>query len=246
MDYKIGADPEVVLVDEDGSPLSADDYLSYETQGIGTDGCGETAEIRPKPSNSILAVVASIRMLMQDFRAETKFDFVSGALYDGQTLGGHVHFGYVEPTSGCNCNTATPIIMNDAVREIDKVYFPWEEGIANKNEIKRREDRGYGGRNAWKAQPHGFEYRTPFSWLYNPTMAVAAIGLCEIGFFNFLAGKHLRNYLTTRDILDDVSKGTLLLPEKEEMSIVVECIIKSMEYKSIDFNKPIIRNWLNG
>jgi len=168
----IGADPEFELV-KNGEIIEASDLI-YDTdersKPIGLDGSGDQVEIRPEPG-SPRKVIKSIRKLIKEFSDGYKnYDLTdSGDIYP---LGGHIHIGigekYHPPSS-------LVTLLDDFIGRPTTNL----SGEAREN---------YGELGDVRAQPHGFEYRTPPASIFgNPLIAYCALevtrNLCN-KFFN--------------------------------------------------------------
>jgi len=168
----IGADPEFELV-KNGEIIEAS-KLIYDTdersKPIGLDGSGDQVEIRPEPG-SPRKVIKSIRKLIKEFSDGYKnYDLTdSGDIYP---LGGHIHVGigekYYPPSSLIT-------LLDDFI------------GRPTTNLSGEARD-GYGDLGDVRAQPHGFEYRTPPASIFgNPMVAYCSLeatrNLCN-KFFN--------------------------------------------------------------
>ena len=168
----IGADPEFELI-RNGKIVEASDLIYDDDEcsnPIGLDGSGDQVEIRPKPG-SPRKVIKNIRTLIKEFSDEYKnCDLTdSGDMYP---LGGHIHVGigekYYPPSSLIT-------LLDDFI------------GRPTTNLSGEARD-GYGDLGDVRAQPHGFEYRTPPASIFsNPMVAYCSLeatrNLCN-KFFN--------------------------------------------------------------
>lgn len=188
----LGADPEFVLLGKDGKLVAASRYLPPE----GLAGCDSVVrrgvrvwplvELRPEPASEPAAVVASLRRLLG---AATKriggaqLTWLAGALpIRGLPLGGHVHIGGAAPTG-------------ERLRALDNaVALPLR--LMEPASAASRRPR-YGNLGDWRRQPHGFEYRTPPSWLLSPKLALGTLSLAQI------AVAHARELADKRPLDDD-------------------------------------------
>src|SRR4030042_1892082 len=100
----IGADPEFVLVKEDGSALYADELFvingndDNKWEQLGSDG--PCAEIRPEPSNNHEELIQNIEKLFKEHSDVIKdYNWMGGATYSHPSMdrrypiGGHIHLG---------------------------------------------------------------------------------------------------------------------------------------------------------
>jgi hypothetical protein len=174
--FTIGCDPEFCITNkEEGSVLSAEDY--YERNCIGSDGGGVAFEVRPDYSTDPLRVVSNMHNnLLQLVRKEVDFGDPEYVWQAGsfiatieQPLGGHIHFGSIdsELTIPCACEWLDQYVGAASILIEDK-----EEGIA-------RRERDYGYKGDHRVNDHGFEYRTPSSWITSPYIAAAILCLAK-------------------------------------------------------------------
>lgn len=171
----LGADPEFVLRDKDGKLVAASRFLPPE----GLAGCDSVVrrgvrvwplvELRPEPAEEPAAVVASLRRLLAAAARRiggAQLTWLAGALpVRGLPLGGHVHIGGAAPT-GLRLRA-----LDNAVALPLRLMEP--PSAANRRPR-------YGTLGDWRRQPHGFEYRTPPSWLLSPKLALGTLSLAKI------------------------------------------------------------------
>ncbi|MBJ6363631.1 hypothetical protein ACFOQM_20610 [Paenibacillus sp. GCM10012307] len=165
----IGADPEFVLLREDGRIVSAARYLDPHGR-IGCDAVPvgrrlhyPVAELRPAPETTPAALAASLQHLLHQAAARISgkgLRWLAGGMpVPGLALGGHIHLSGVPLTS---------LLL----RALDScVAFPL--ALVESAGSRARRPR-YGWLGDYRLQPHGgFEYRTPPSWLISPAAAKA-------------------------------------------------------------------------
>lgn len=161
----IGSDPEFYFVRLNESKtkeelLQAVDILENSTNAsLGVDGCQSIGEMRPKYGNTVSEHIANILKLMKKLNEKTPIEYkVCAGSGKYKPIGGHIHFGLKN--------------YNDRlIKKLDAVslfYLFLEERDYN---IKRRCESVYGHLGSVRDQPHGFEYRTPSSWLVSPLVA---------------------------------------------------------------------------
>ncbi|WP_219837543.1 hypothetical protein [Paenibacillus sp. R14(2021)] len=170
----LGADPEFLLLAENGKVVSAARYLEGG-HGAGCDAVfigGQiqypVAELRPAPSDSPSGLAGNIRLLLKDaaqrIPSQPPLRWAAGGMpAAGFALGGHIHVSGV-PLTG------------RLLRQLDSyVAFPLAM-IESPSDGARRPRYGFLG--DFRLQPHGgFEYRTLPSWLVSPAAAKAAFAL---------------------------------------------------------------------
>ncbi|WP_020616339.1 putative amidoligase domain-containing protein [Paenibacillus daejeonensis] len=169
---QIGADPEFVLLRSDGRIVSPTRFLEpHGAAGCDTVVVGRTvrhpvAELRPDPASNPAELATHVRRLLQQAAAkitERDLRWLAGGMpVPGLGLGGHIHF------SGT-------WLSNRLLRMLDScVAFPL--ALVEDPAGRKRRPR-YGMLGDYRLQPHGFEYRTPPSWLVSPMAAQAAFAL---------------------------------------------------------------------
>lgn len=169
---KIGADPEFVLLRRDGRIVSPSRFLDpHGAAGCDTVVVGRTvrhpvAELSPDPASDPAELAAHVRRLLHRAAARITMPdlrwLAGGMPVPGLGLGGHIHFSGVW-------------LSNRLLRMLDScVAFPL--ALVEDPAGRKRRPR-YGGLGDYRLQPHGFEYRTPPSWLVSPMAAQAAFAL---------------------------------------------------------------------
>ena len=150
----IGADPEFTLMRGERLVHAERHCIDIEgqlRQSFGVDGCSIIAEIRPKPATTPEQLLENTKTcLSEGFETEAVLYSWKAGSWSNAPIGGHIHFGFQQTTQ--------------FIRVLDyalalPLYF-----IEDREEEQRRRSY-YGGFHSWRSQPHGFEYRTPPSWL---------------------------------------------------------------------------------
>lgn len=171
----LGADPEFLLIHTaSGRVIPASDYLPVR----GPVGCDARvvnlrgrsrplAELRPNPASSPAVLVGRLRKLLRKAKkmiTDPGIEWRAGCMpVPGYPVGGHIHFGGVRPSSRL-------------LRTLD-TYFGLLLMLLENSAAGRRRRAKYGFLGDFRLQPHGFEYRTPGSWLISPRIAKAALCL---------------------------------------------------------------------
>jgi len=172
-DFKIGADPEFLLVTKRGSPVSGKKIHgrnpSYSE--IGCDGNGYTCEMRPEPSENPLEVVANIYDILHRKAASypkfLTYDWHAGSFKCNRyPLGGHIHFGIKQGTQ-------------DLLRSLAAFLAPVLLLLEDKEGAVSRRRHGYGTRSDMRTQAHGIEFRFPSSWLTSPHVSAGVLCLAK-------------------------------------------------------------------
>lgn len=178
--FMLGADPEFIF--HDGMRRADARSLQLKAgPAFGADNNGRLCELRPAPSRSALSVLASIWLAMRwmtvFYDATLAFSWRAGSYFEGDGLGGHIHFGRKRLT-----------FRDRELAVLDRVtHLQFVSGIFDRNEGRLRVQRAqgapagqpYGALSDMRAQPHGYEYRTLPSWVDNPWLA----------YFNLVLGK---------------------------------------------------------
>lgn len=152
----IGADPEFVSAN---CPRA-----KYRYGELGLDGAGEpTYEIRPEPSEDANKVVGNIRAILNKTAGHMLVSGYAGPMAFGRPLGGHIHLGDSRITRCEISPEGLAKILGSAVSPI--VYCAGGDAC----HLRRRDD--YGSPDDFRRQPHGIEWRAPFSWLWDPQLA---------------------------------------------------------------------------
>jgi len=167
IEITVGCDPEYEIFTKtrpycviDASDLFGDKILDDE---IGTDGWGNQLELRPIPGSPAY-VVRRLKKLISDFykNHNTKLS-VKGDIYP---LGGHIHIGFRKNGSF-------------ARRGFEKLVPILDDFIGRFTIELSGEARGdYKALGKYRIQPHGLEYRTPPSIIFqNPKIAEIVLKL---------------------------------------------------------------------
>ncbi|MFC3344847.1 hypothetical protein ACFOHW_21005 [Paenibacillus abyssi] len=173
---RIGADPEFVLLREDGRVASAARYLDPRGEAgcdavpVGRRLLYPVAELRPAPADGPAALAAALQQLLRRAAGrigEPGLRWLAGGMpVPGLALGGHIHLSGVW-------------LSSRLLRTLDScVAFPLAL-VEDPAGLARRPR--YGWLGDFRRKPHGgFEYRTPPSWLVSPAAARAAFALAML------------------------------------------------------------------
>ncbi len=174
--FKVGADPEFIfLTIREMARKDAQSFGLAAGVAFGADNCGRIAELRPHPARSTLAVVASIQSTLKWLAVHKpqtmNYIWRCGAFVEGDALGGHIHFGRMQPGSLLRESAALDALM----------YWLTRVGVYDNEEGRQRIKGGHYGRlNDRRSQKYGYEYRTPPSWLDSPWMAFFYLTLAKL------------------------------------------------------------------
>jgi len=173
--FKIGADPEFILVNAAGSYIHAETLGLNTTRAFGCDMAGRQAELRTIPSRSALEVTASLAEALQWMGAFHKDEVMNlhwmATAFNGKDgCGGHIHFGRRRPTR----DTEIRIMDNLTSRLM-------AEGVLLKNYfLARRQGTKYGKWGDFRAQVYGYEYRTTPTYLASPWLTFYVLTVAKL------------------------------------------------------------------
>jgi len=192
-DFRVGCDPEFILLNGDGRTSDASLYFPHFGP-IGYDHGGRVAELRPDPGKGVYSIVKRIQGLINHPKVkEANKRLRAGAICNHDSLGGHVHFGFncfaEKPQHGYSIN---PEMVGGGrfnergakvTKALDTLTKTLERlDILPKNECARRRDNGQGyGRYGDVRDCNGhMEYRTMASWLYDPKVAFLCLTAAKL------------------------------------------------------------------
>ena len=196
----IGTDPELVFA-KNGKLICAADVLTRPGGEFGLDGHKFIAELRPKPAISPRDLVESIRKILQTEASNlSAYTWHAGAWIFDKPLGGHIHFGV--PSSD-NIVDALDHQFAIALALIE----PQKEAQTRRTTTfpGARDQRPYGLLSDVRDKPHGFEYRTPSSFIVSPGVSLGILALAKAVVYEEVVGgscawsnlpKHTRDELT--------------------------------------------------
>lgn len=176
--FKIGSDPEFVVLAADGSLCTAEDLNIPHAGAVGYDHGGRVLEIRPRPSRHARTHLRSIALLLtQDSRLATarkqarwQAGAMSTALQGHEPLGGHIHLDVPYADEASKQRIAA---MGRLTKQLeDCEVFPRKDC-----DWRRRDWPQYGGYDNVRPAGHNYrlEYRAPASWLFSPRVALYAL-----------------------------------------------------------------------
>lgn len=244
LNVKIGADPEFAVF-HNGRWAEARKFFYGCDSVIGLDGNSSTGELRPRPSDNILAVVADIRNIFKEtaLQLDKNVELRAGN-YQGQVaIGGHIH---VERKGEERTNR----VMNlEIVQRIDAILTSMVEPFFDDLEGRRdRQNSGnYGIRDYregahYKIQNHGLEYRPACSWLLSPEIATIFLGLAKMAVLAWdldlprfkSAKKSFKAYLEELEAFpSDVRMAVKLYFET----------LEATKGQPLDYSQDILKNW---
>lgn len=170
----LGCDPEFVMFNpsnhtliETDPVLKCLDRKDPISQEIGQEN-SYVFELRPMHSTSPRNLVERIRFLLHAIAKYSpqsmKYEWMAGSNVQGFSIGGHIHFG-------CKCSECVIGVLNS-------VFSPVMALIEDETERENRLSNTYGFFD-YRKESHGFEYRTPASWLWSPGIALGTLALAQ-------------------------------------------------------------------
>lgn len=206
--FCVGSDPEFAFSDPGRDhKINATDLGLKVGLAAGCDQNERLVELRPFPSPSVVKHVAGIltclRWMSRVYgRYTNQLTWRSGAFFDGDGMGGHVHFGRKRPS------------RPEEVKALDGLARVFRgTGLFNNAEWDRR-IRGdnigqrYGVEGDFRVQAHGYEYRSLPSWLQSPLTAFIAVCASKLAVFDpeVTSGWKTQTQPVCRDLLRGLAK----------------------------------------
>ena len=154
----IGADPEWELNNRNGTLIPASRFFNSTSAEIGVDGINTIGEFRPRPGDPnevtqrIQELITRLFAILRE-RGVTA-NLVSGA-GNNRIIGGHIHFSGV---------SSSPLLLH----KLDQFITDPLNRHSTPENNQRRIRSGYGVNSSYRTQPHGWEYRSPISWITHP------------------------------------------------------------------------------
>ncbi len=170
----LGADPELLLVKEDGNIVPARQYFQFqEPEGYGTDGNCSIAEIRPRPATEPGEITNSIKQILRSALMTNPelwhLKWRAGSFYKDHSIGGHIHVGF----------DTRDLPTARAVKALDYFLAPFILLLEDKVEaIHRRQ--GFGRLGEHQSKPYGIEYRVPSSFIVSPQISEQVFALTKV------------------------------------------------------------------
>ncbi|MBI4029413.1 MAG: hypothetical protein HY376_03540 [Candidatus Blackburnbacteria bacterium] len=165
-EVKVGADPEFVVITDRGDATAIERYVQDPTRKshLGIDGAGFIGEFRPNPGTAE-KVSKNIENLIAQCVNELPAGYeIAGGSYKGDSaIGGHIHI------SGRGHS-----IPPQLLKALDYFIAKPLNSVSN---YDSRKARGYGVYSSYRTQPHGWEYRSPASWISHPTLTKGVLSI---------------------------------------------------------------------
>lgn len=184
--FQVGCDPEFIMIDANGDRVNANEHFGL-TGEIGYDHGGRVAEFRPEPSKGVLPLMKKIQALV---KKTPTYKLRAGGLCNGDSLGGHVHFGFdcfsQKPGFQFDANGELVVHHNYVMSEKGKQVVKALDAVTKvlehldilpkrESEARRKHRHGYGRFGDVRDSNGHMEYRSMASWLYDPKVAYICI-----------------------------------------------------------------------
>lgn len=179
--FCIGSDPEFCFVNpyKVGRKATAYDLGLKVGLAAGCDQNERLVELRPSPSTSVVThvagILASLRWMWRTyFHNISPYMLRAGAFFDGDGIGGHVHFGRKRPTRSAE------IVALDGLASVltSAGLFSTHEWTLRQNGDTHHQR--YGLPSDYRIQRHGYEYRSLPSWLQSPKVAFIVLATSKL------------------------------------------------------------------
>lgn len=183
----VGCDPEFLV--KDGSSFTHSSFSHSCTAGnIGTDHSGSCGELRPK-HGSPAEVTKNIRTLLLWIHQncpQYKIIAGGGGEEEYQSIGGHIHIGGISLDGSYRSTTRhgyhgprdITFLSNDAKLVLALDFFIGKR-LKKVPGGKRPKHVHYGKPGDIESKSHGFEYRTPPSWLTDPYLTESTLAIAK-------------------------------------------------------------------
>lgn len=187
MSVTVGCDPEFLVLDQSGTRTQRFTISNSDMHGsIGSDHGSRVGELRPKPGTP-KQVVENIKAQIQWIRDNhpSLVMIAGGGEGFSDSIGGHIHIGGVRLTNHYSSFTRWNArrrgireIQLDTINPDHKLIFALDYFIGRRMKKVpggKRGTRSYGKPSDIETKMHGFEYRTPPSWITDPVLAEATL-----------------------------------------------------------------------
>lgn len=190
MSITVGCDPEFLAISiHTGDVVSFHGSCINDYGNVGSDHGGSVGELRPK-FGTPKQVVENLRSQIAWIKASyPDIQIVAGGGRGyGRSIGGHIHIGGIKLQ---NCyssftrqrNRGMRAVQIDSMNPEHKLIFAFDFFIGRRMKKIQGGQRGgsgnYGAPSDIETKTHGFEYRTPPSWLTDPVLAEATLVVAQ-------------------------------------------------------------------
>ena len=176
--FLIGSDPEFAITADGRRKSNAYELGLKVGLAAGCDQNERLVELRPAPSNSVVehlaGVLCTLRWMYRAYPSLRPLAWICPPFFDGDGIGGHVHFGRKRPTRELE------------VQALDRLALVFiRAGIFNGPSWHRRmqgdsRHQLYGRLSDTRSQYHGYEYRSFPSWLDSPAKAFVVLAASKL------------------------------------------------------------------
>lgn len=248
--FYIGCDPEFVFINKESGAFVPASRLCSNPSACGTDGHNATGELRPMHARSSLALVANIRVALQDGMGVISdvfgdhYGMLAGHYKFNEPLGGHIHLS----------GFTTSDFRTYMLPKLEITHRALSQCIDNISERDMRSHSGngygFGGYDPYRHQgDNWWEYRVPGSWLLSPQIAFLNLWLAEASIY----ASKLRQR-TPFEVLkgmggeqagcDGVIKFAEAITEVPDKDLFIKVADKVFSSLPIDWGKNFVPNWL--
>jgi Phage phiEco32-like COOH.NH2 ligase-type 2 len=185
----VGCDPEFLVKNSAGSIIRCGDvYKDLPAGNIGTDHGGSCCELRPKHGTPA-EVTANIRALFEYFKSaypNHKIVAGGGGEEGYQSIGGHIHIGgislnghYRSVTRQAYHGSRNVNYINADAKLVLALDFFIGKRLKKVGGGNRPSSASYGRPGDIETKSHGFEYRTPPSWVTDPYLTESTLAIAK-------------------------------------------------------------------
>ena len=247
IDFTIGADPEFMSI-FNNSVIRSSECVEITDQ-FGRDAYDKLFELKPFPSLDPCQVSENLSTIMCDAVKENpeflKWKWVCDSFYKECPMGGHLHAGIsskiIHPKDACSQ------YLDHYVGAITLLLEDRRKGLARRN--YRRKNYRYGFASDFRSKNHGFEYRSPSSWITSPQVSRAILCLFKLVCYEMINNKSFKprifvapsdfetmNVIKLREefpmIWEDIQKMMLYPQYKGELQLIYDLIIQRRTWLS--------------
>ena len=187
IDFTIGADPEFVSVFK-RKVIIASDYVDIHDK-FGRDAYEKLFELKPNPSKCPLEVTENLKEIIKHAVVKNpnflKWRWICDSFYMNCPMGGHLHAG-ISPKI-ISAKDACSQFLDHYVGAITLILEDKKKGLARRQ--YRRKNYRYGFASDFREKQHGFEYRSPSSWITTPEVAAAILSLFKVICYEMINNK---------------------------------------------------------
>jgi len=190
MPITVGCDPEFLAIDTTSNRSTGfHGNHSDEHGNIGSDHGGRVGELRPR-FGSPKQVVENLRAQMSWIKTQyPNIRIVAGGGQGyGESIGGHIHIGGITLSNHYSSftrarNRNMQVLQIDSMNPEHKLIYALDFFIGRRMKKVQGGRRGgggsYGAPSDIETKSHGFEYRTPPSWLTDPMLAESTLVVAQ-------------------------------------------------------------------